>query len=477
MAQGKTMEDYVKTQVEALADKENAVKLTVTIEAAEIDKRIKKAYKEFASRYNFPGFRKGKAPRPVIDNALGHETVRGSVTDDLVNEMYPLAIDAEGLYPQGRPEFDEIGIVESGSDFTFSATVDVKASFELSSYDPVEIEMPGEKATEKEIQAELDGIADHYFTYENAPANTKIKAESIVDLAIEAKDDDGQRIDSISSDSRIYTIGSGILPDTFDAEIMGLKKGEQKTFKIDNPGDKATLTASLVGVTATITFDVTVNTLKKKVLPEITDEWVKDNLGFDSVEDVRARIVESIEEQKADVLPRLKENLVLDALAKRLEGEPPAAMCEANETELLQSFFQQLQQSGVSFDAYLKQQGLTSDTFKEDVKKQAADEAARGLALDAWARHFGFEATDEDVTAEFESAGAPDPAALQEEWRTSGRLHLVREGVARTKALDDAIEKAVVKEFVEEPEEKKPAKKAKSSKKKADEAEAAADEA
>ena len=473
------MEDYVKTQVEALADKESAVKLTVTIEAAEIDRRIAKAYKDAAARYSFPGFRKGKAPRPVIDNALGRDTVRAQATDDLVNETYPLAIEEERLYPQGRPEFDEVGIVETGSDFTYAATVDVKPEFELSSYDPVDIVMPPEKATEREIQAELDGIAEHYFVYENAPANTKIKADSIVDVAIEATDDDGQPIKVLNSESRIYTIGSGMLPADFDAEIMGLKRGDEKTFKIDNPGDKATLTTSLAGLTATITFTVVINALKKKVLPEINDEWVQANLGFESVEDVRSRITETIEEQKASVLPRLKENLCLDALAERLEGEPPAAMCEDNENELLQSFFQQLQQRGASFDSYLKQQNMTSDDFKEDVKKQAADEAKRSLALDAWARHYGFEATAEEVSGEFAKAGAEDPAALESDWRASGRLHLVREGIVRSKAIDDVMGKAVVTErSVEEGAdakdgEKKPAKKSSKKKKKA----AAADEA
>ena len=446
------MEDCVKTQVEALADKEHAVKLAVTVEAAEVDRRVKQAYRDFATRYSFPGFRKGRAPRPVIDNALGAETVRAQVTDDLVNEVYPLAVDAEGLCPQGRPSFDEVGIVESGSDFTFTATVSVKPSFELSSYDPVEIELPAAKATEQEIQAELDGIAEHYFTYENAPADAKVEAESIVDLKIAASDDDGQAIDAITTESRIYTLGSGLLPETFDEKIIGMREGESKSFKIDNPGDASTLTASLVGRTAMIAFDVEVGSLKKKALPELTDEWVKDNLGFESLADVRSRIIESIEDQKADILPRLKENLCLNALAKRLQGEPPAAMCEDKKNEMLQSFFQQLQQRGTAFDAYLKQQGITSDQFKEDLEAQAADEAKRSLALDAWARHAGIEATPEDVAAEFSAAGAEDPAALQEEWRTTGRLHLVREGIVRTKAMSDVVEKAVVTEFPEEAE-------------------------
>lgn len=95
----------METKVEALQD--NKVKVTVTVDAKEVDNRIKKAYKDFANKYNFPGFRKGKAPRPIIDNALGAEAVPASVTDDIVNGCYPLAIDSCDLYPVGEPEFGE----------------------------------------------------------------------------------------------------------------------------------------------------------------------------------------------------------------------------------------------------------------------------------------------------------------------------------------------------------------------------------
>ncbi len=452
------MEEIVETKVEALEGAD--IKLSVTVEAAEIDKRIKKTYKDYAYKYNFPGFRKGKAPRPVIDNAFGAEAVRAQVTDEVINEYFPLAVDAEDLFPQGQPEFGEPALVESGKDYAFEVTLSIKPELELSSYEPVEVALPGEAATDEEIEAQIEGLRDHYYTYENANANTKIKAESTVELSIKATDDDGKDIASISSESRIYTIGSGLLPETFDEQIMGLKKGEQKQFKIDNPGEASVLTTGLVGKTACISFDVTVVVLKKKVLPELTDEWVSSTLGFESVEELRERVVESIEQQKRDFIPRMKENQCLALIGERLEGEPPAKMCEDNEAELLQSFFQQLQQSGTTFDKYLSQNDLTSETFKEDVKLQAADTAKQDLALDAWARHFEITVTPEEVEAEFAAAGVSDPAALQEEWRRAGRLHLVRAGILRTKAVNDIMEKAIVKDLDEVAADEEPAEEA-----------------
>ena len=114
-------------------------------------------------------------------------------------------------------------------------------------------------------------------------------------------------------------------------------------------------------------------------------------MGFESVEDLRARIAESVTSQKADMMPRLKENACLYALAERVEGDVPEAMLEDAEASLIQDFFQQLQSQGMTFDVYLAQQGITPDQFKEDVKKQAEDMSKQDLALDAWARHFGME--------------------------------------------------------------------------------------
>ena len=126
----------------------------------------------------------------------------------------------------------------------------------------------------------------------------------------------------------------------------------------------------------------------------------------------------------------------------------------------------------MTFDVYLAQQGITPDQFKEDVKQQALDMSKQDLALDAWARHFGMEATDEDVADEFVKSGVEDPKALQAEWRANGQLHMVRQGVLRTKAVQDIMEKAVVTEIdPSKKDEEKPAKKAAKKSAKKEEAE------
>ena len=434
---------FVETKVEALEG--NKAKVTVTIDAADVDGRITKTYKDFARKYNFPGFRRGKAPRPVIDNALGAEAVLATVTDELINSAYPAAIEAEKLAPAGTPAMEENELVQAGQPYTVVFTVELRPEVELTSYDAVEIELPFAEATEAEIDDQVAAMAEHYTTFEDASAATKMKPENYADLAIKATDAEGNEIASLTSESRLYGPGTGLLPETFDAEIMGMKKGQTKEFTLEVPADEtAPLLADQAG--KTVAFEVTCNVVKKKAAPEITDEWAKETMGFESVADMREQIKQSIAMQKASIMPRIKENAIMAQLIERFEGEAPEALVNEAETSLLQDFFTQMQRAGMTFDAYLASQGITADQFKADLKAQSADHVKEELALEAWARHAGVEITDEAITAEFAKSGAEDPAALEKEWREAGRLHLLRTGLLRQAAIEDLMENAKVTE-------------------------------
>lgn len=439
----------MKTQIEALQD--NQVKLTVTVEAADVDARINKTYKDFAKKYRFPGFRPGKAPRPIIDNALGAQAVVATVTEELVNETYPLAVDAEDLFVVGRPEFtDEDLIVKEHEDLVYDVVVSVSPEFELSSYEPVEVKLPAEEATQREIDDQLEQLREYYYDFKDAPANTKVKDGSFLDMNVKATDAEGAEIESLSAEGRIYEIGKGIFPAAFDAEIMGLKKGESKQFTVDMAAEPSMMGQGLGDKAGEVSFDVTVNVLKKKILPEVDEKFATETLGFKSLEDLMDNVKTSISNQKKDMLPRLKETECLYALQERLEGEVPDNIVEEEERMLLQSFFQQLQQQGLTFDFYLQSQGLTSDQFKEDIKKQARDVATQDAALDAWARHADYTITDEEISEEFVKSGAKDPEAMEAEWRENGQLHTLRRSIKRTRAVMEIMDSAIVTERAED---------------------------
>ena len=464
----------MKTKVEALPD--NQVKLTITVDAKEIDDRIKKTYKDFAYKYNFPGFRRGKAPRPIIDNALGKEAVPATVTDDIFKECYPLAVDESGIYPVAQPAFeDQETLIEAGKDFTFSAKITVKPELELSSYEPVEIELPKDVATDDEIAEQIDAMREHYFTFEDAASSAKIEEGGIAEIAMKATDDKGEAIEALDTDSRQYALGSGFYPVEFDNELIGLKKGQKKSFDLEFKGLFTAGLAAIAGQTDKVHFDIEVKSVKKKVLPEANDEWAKETMGFEGLDDLKTRLADSITQSKQEQLPRLKENRCLAVLAERLVGEVPESMVSSNEAELLQNFFQQLQSQGATLDAYLQQVGVTMEEFKEDVKKQALDVSKQDLALDAWAKHAQYKVSSKDMTEEFVNSGVEDPKALEAEWRTNGQLHTLRQGILRVRAIKDVMDNAKVTE-VDDGKKKSPAKKAPAKKKSTKKDESATDE-
>lgn len=446
----------METTVEALQD--NQKKLTVTVDAKEVDSRIKKQYKDFAYKYNFPGFRKGKAPRPVIDNMLGAQAVVATVTDDVVNELYPIAMDELDLIAMGQPEIETAtDLVEAGKPFSFTATVSTRPELELENFEPVTVKLPATEATEAEIDAQINELREYYFDFKDSPANTKVKADSFVEIAMQATDAEGNVIESLATESRLYELGRGLFPAAFDEALVGMKRGDEKTIEIDMTEEPSTIGSGLPDA-GKVAFSVTVNHVKKKVLPELNDEWAKETAGFEDLQTMRDMIAQNITGQKAAMMPRLRETEALYTLQERLKGEAPEELVEVEEQNLIQNFFMQIQQSGMTFDNYLAQAGMTPDSFKDDIKKQAADVAAQDLALDAWARNAGIEITDEDISAEFERSASEDPKAVEKQWRSRGQIAMLRAGMRRQRALEQILETLIVEDLVPETaEEEAPA--------------------
>ncbi len=428
---------------------DNKVKAIVVVDKGIVKNKVGSIYKDFAKKYNFPGFRKGKAPRPVIDNAFGKEAILAQATEEIVNEVYPQVIEQERIFPVGSPDFNDPGLVNEGEDFKFEFTQSVKPIYKLSSYDPIEIEVPSADVTETEVEDQIRDITERYQSYEDAPEGAKLSGEECADLSIKATKEDGADVVGLSSDNAFFTPGTGVYSEDFEKKVKGMKAGDTKKFDLKVADDDASILMSDVAGQK-ISFEVTCNQVKIKTTPELTDEWVKETLGIDTVADLRKEIEESIKAQKEDVIPRIKENACSLELVKRFDGEVDDAMVEQTESQLLQDFFTQLQRQGISFDNFLMMQGIDSDQFKQDVKKQATDNVKQDAALDAWADNAKLEASDEDVTLEFERAGLEDPKATEAEWKRDGRLYLIREGIIRAKAMKDIMDNAKVKEITME---------------------------
>ena len=240
--------------------------------------------------------------------------------------------------------------------------------------------------------------------------NQVIGDKGVAELTMKVTDDKGEPVNVLSTENRLYEIGMGLYPQNLDEELAKLKTGDHKVIDVDlaDSMNGSLLTRALDGNPEKLTFDVTVNAVKTKVLPELNEEFATEKAGFKSLEDMRNRTRDDMQHERQEYMDRMKENACLIELGKRLEGEAPEAMCNDERRTLLQGFFQQLQQQNITYDQYLRQRDLTNEQFQEDLKKQAKDVVSQNLAIDAYARHFNMEVTDEMVDKEFENSGNED---------------------------------------------------------------------
>ena len=412
---------------------------TVTVASADVDKAIAKTYKDIAKKYNFQGFRRGHAPRPVIDGIIGRESVLAQATNDLLTAIEPMMLEELDVTPVGRvnfgPEDADPEFVAQGADYVVTATIGVRPAAELTSYDAPEINLPPEEATEAEINWQINQLLSYQVTYEDIEEDRAVEPGDIVSVDIENVDGAGH----LAGKNRMLVLDGQQIPEQLQEGIVGMKKGEEKAIEW-------TRTHVHEGEEHSHTFSVkvTLNAIKKAVTPELTDEVAK-KYGYDTVDAFKEAVKEEIEGDKKTTIPNLKEDRVVETVGKLLDLETvPQAYQDEIFNELASEFLAQLQRQNVSLDMFLRARGLKSDDFIADLRVQAEERARQSLALDAVAAKLGLEATDEDVVAEFEKAGVDDVKASIKEWKDQGRLPAIRDSIRRTKALDWLVENAKV---------------------------------
>lgn len=407
---------------------------TVTIPAADVDAAIKKAYKDAANKYRFPGFRAGRAPRPVIDNMLGKEATLAQATNDILAANEPAVLNELDIVPLKEGDYKELDLVKDHEDYTYTVTFSLRQSVELNSYEPVEIEMPPAEVTEGEIDAQIEMLMGYHATFEEV--DRPVQNDDYVTAAV--KDIKGAT--RFAGENRMFVVGSENFPTEVNEGLVGMKKDESKEISWTLMGDNA----------EEITIEVTINNVKERKLPELTDEFVKENFGFDTIAAMRDGVKEELEGDKTSKLPGLKENRAVAALSERLELEKVDEDYEQSVfSELGQTFLQNLSSRGMTLDVWLQASGLTSETFIADLHRQANDVARESLALDALARHLEIEVSDEDVDKEFVDAGVEDVEASKAQFVADGRMPAVRDSIRRSKAVDWLVENAKVTEVDE----------------------------
>ena len=407
---------------------------TVTVPAAEVDKFVNQTYRDIARRYQFQGFRKGHAPRPVIDGIVGRDAVLGQATEDLVNAAQPAMLEELDIVPVDRPDYgdDPLSVTEH-EDFTVTVSVSVPPTCELDSYDAPAINMPPEEATEAEIDQQIEQLLSYHTTYEDDDEDRAVVDGDVVSVDVEDKGDEKS---GLAGTDRQFNLKGTYLPEEFVSGIVGMKKGDQKDISwTQTHGDHE----------HSYEVSVTLKAIKKAVTPELDDEFAKKSFGFDTVAELRDALKEEIESDKKTSLPSLKEDRVVEEVGKHLTlDEVPEAYQNQVFNELAQEVLSQLQRQGITLDMYLAARGIKSEDFINDLHEQAEERARQSLALDALADKLGLEASEEDVRSEFEKANVDDVDARIAEFRDQGQLPAIRESIRRSKAVDWLVENAPV---------------------------------
>lgn len=412
----------------------HTVKLTITVPAADVDTAIEAAYKNIARKVKIPGFRAGRAPKPIIDSHVGREAVFAEAQDELLNSAYSKALDGESLRPIARPSVDEPGLIERGKDFEFTAQVEVRPELTLSSIEGLSATVPSAITSEAEINAQIEHARNQLATLE--PVEERGLAADDYALISFVGTVDGEEYEGNTVDGYLYEMGRGLMPSQFDEGLIGAMPGEERVVAFTVPDTSSN--PEFVG--KTVSFVVNVKEIKAKVLPEVNEEFAANAGGYGSVEEMRSALRQTMDNAKQVGRGRAIERGVRQALAERLVGEAPEAMIKTTQGQMMRDFLNGLESRGLSLPDYLNATGATMEMLEAQTAEQARTVVTEELALEALFRHLGLEITEADIDEEISiissSSAASDPAELRRSWEESGVIEALREQVIHKKAME-----------------------------------------
>lgn len=380
-------------QVEKL--EKNMAKLTIEVSAEEFDAAIQKAYLKNRSKMSIPGFRKGKAPRQVIEKMYGV----GIFYEDAANEIIPEAYEKEvkdcDLEIVSQPGIDVVQI-EKGKPFIFTAEVAVKPEVELGEYKGIKVEKKEITVTDEEVADEIEKARKQNareITVEDRPA----ALQDIVNIDFEGFMD-GVAFDGGKGTGFDLTLGSHSFIDTFEDQIVGKNVGDEFDVNVTFPEDYQA--ADLAGKPAV--FKVKVNKITANELPELNDEFAQDVSEFDTLDEYKEDVKKNLTTAKENRAKAEKEDKVIEAIIEGAKMDIPQPMIDTQVRQMANEFAQRLQSQGLSVDQYMKFTGMDSVKFIETLKPQALKRIQSRLVLEAIAKAENIVASQEEIDEQME---------------------------------------------------------------------------
>lgn len=404
------------------------IELKIEIEPEKVAQAYDKVYREFAKVTNVPGFRKGKAPRSILENYITEESVRQEVADMLVTEAYPQAISQEKIEPYAAPEMD-VEELEEGKPAIFKAVVPLPPQVELGEYKGIEAVRPKVEVTDEDVDSELKYLQAQRATAEKVE-DRGIQNEDIAIAEVSSAPEGGEMSEPKRS---LIQVGQSVAG--FDEQIMGLKPGERKSFEVQYPEEHED--KELAG--KNVKFDVSIESLRERKVPELNDEFAKQIGEYETLDQLREEIKTHLIQTREDAAEREVERSIVDQIVQKSEVCVPDILVDHEVSHDLQDMQQSLSRQKVTLGQYLQSIGKDQEEFLKEVRESAEKRIKAGLAMGEISDKESIDATDEDVEAEIERMAEESKAtkdAVEAYIETKGGRESLKNSMLNKRILD-----------------------------------------
>ncbi len=406
-------------------------KITITVSAEDFETAMVRSYNKNKKSISIQGFRRGKAPRKMIEKMYGPEVFYEDAANFAIPDAYEEAAKECGLDIVSRPEIDVVDI-EKGKEFVFTAIVAVKPEVTLGEYKGIEVAKREVKIMAADVNAELERVREQ---------NSRMI--SIEDRGIK-KDDtavidfegfvDGEPFQGGKGEDYSLVIGSHSFIDTFEDQLVGKKKGEEAEVNVTFPDDYHE--ESLKGKPAM--FKVVIKEIKEKELPKLDDEFASDVSEFETLKEYKASIKKTLTEKRKEEVKREKETEVVEKVVENVTVELPDPMVDEHVRQMIQEFAGRIQQQGLSFEQYMQMTGMTPDALMGQMRPEAEKRIKTRLTLEAVVKAENIKASEEDIEQEIENIASMYQMEVDKLKDAMGDEE--REQVAEDMAVQKAVE-------------------------------------
>lgn len=382
-------------KAELLKKEGNKVTFKLTVDNDKFEGAVTKAYNKNKGKFNIPGFRKGKAPKQIIESQYGKGVFYNDAIDMLFPEIYPSALEELNIDPIDRPDLD-IEEISKDNGLVMVVNVEVKPEFELGSYKGIEIAKPDYTVNEDEVTLRLDEMRN--------------KASRLVDVegrAIENGDNtvidfegfvDGVAFEGGKGEDYSLVIGSNTFIPGFEEQLIGKNKGEEVEVNVEFPAEYHA--ENLAGKPAT--FKVVIKNVQSKELPELNDEFAADTTEFNTLEELKSDLKAKVEEEAKNRADAEMRNSLVEKISEGTEVEVPNAMVETQINNMLMELNYQLQYQGLQLEQLLQMTGRSIEDLRNEKREEATKLVKSSLVLEAIAKAENVEVSEADVEAEVE---------------------------------------------------------------------------